>query len=336
MDVTYEEEIEKRVKNIDRTLHKEVVVLGGERECTYLIKLMKKNDIEVTGCIRNDTNRGDLKSFQGVKIISIEDLLKKGDAYAVSFENPEVLKLMKNAESNIEFLFISPDQKEENFNRIQIIKRYLKNLDKYCKGYCLYKKLMEKYHVREILVFSGQSGDLFNALSYLDAYRNAMSLGDEFVLTVINEACFKVAKMFGVKNVEKMSVVETKEIILLYELCGSDINILPLHCSEAHIKNTVYTKMIRREGITLGKMYKYQAFMLNEMIVPHLPNYIRNSEYVETVFQEKHYPKGRTVLVSPYANSYMDDNVLIEWRGLCRWLKKKGYRVLTNCGNKSE
>ena len=125
-------------------------------------------------------------------------------------------------------------------------------------------------------------------------------------------------------------------LILLYELCGDSINIMPIHSSEAHVKNTVYTKLIRREDITLGKMYKYQSFMLNTSTKPQLPEYIRNSSYIKELFEEKEYPIKRTVLVSPYANSYMDDALMKDWESLCSWLKNKEYTVLTNCGGNSE
>lgn len=335
MDIVYEEMIENATKTIHKKQDKKIVLFGCENRFAKLYQQLKKEGVYSFAFWRDD-NVSSAETYQGTPVITLKELKELENVLLVAFEDQqEVLKNLKLEGADHEIIVLPNEKTMDVLNGKEKINYLIKKIKVYQDSYKTYKTLLNKYNAKQILVFSGQSGDLFNALTYLKEYVRAANLENDYVLTVVGVPCYKVAKMFEITNVEKIDALATKKLIKLYELCD-DINIIPIHSSEAHVKNTVYTKLIRRENITLGKMYKYQAFKLNEVTKPQLPVYIRNSTYVEELFDRGKYPENRTVLVSPYANSYMDDDLLKEWEILCDWLSQQGYRVLTNSAGECE
>lgn len=337
MDIVYEEKIEKKIAKMQKMQGRHIIMLGCEERCIKLYQRLKKEGVNIYAFLKNDSNIKTGEMCQGKCVINVEGFKTLENIVILTFEDQEdIADDLAQRYGNIEIITVPEEKSMELLEKRDKIVYIIKKIGIYQSSYRTYKHLIQKYRVKKILVFSGQSGDLFNALVYLKEYVRAVGMENQFLLTVVGEPCYKVAKMFDISCVEKVNLLETKKLIYLYELCGKKINILPVHSSEAHVKNTVYTKLIRRKNITLGKMYKYQSFLLNTLTKPQLPEYIRNSSYVKEMFEKEKYPVNRTVLVSPYANSYMDDGILKEWENFCTWLKKNGYKVLTNCGNESE
>lgn len=339
MDIAAENMLEGYLRNIHKlcTSGMRVYIYGVNENSRALYRRLKKEDIIVSGFVKDKSDAVQNNTFQGIRILDVEELKKKDKNLLLTngIINDELIKEL-NDFSACEIKNLPTEDYMPSVNKIQQIKKFTDRIAIYLQAFKLYSNMIKRYHAKKVFVFSGQSGDLFNALVYMGEYLKKANLVNDYVLTVIGGACLKVAQMFNLCNVEKISETESEKLISLYELCGEKSNIVPVHCSERIIKNTVITKLDRHKNITLGKMYKYQIFRLNEDSCPQLPVYIRNSQYIDEVFKSNQWVRGRTVLLSPYANSYMDDELMKDWENLSKWLIENNYTVLTNSIGENE
>jgi len=203
-------------------------------------------------------------------------------------------------------------------------------------GFTIYKSLRNKYGNRKILVcpYTG-IGDAYLIGAYLSQYVEKEGIS-EYVLVVVNKGCCKVFSIFNEKYVEQLTQDSVGHIIKAYLTFGSDlIDITILNDSWA----TVYTSSLRRlrgyKNINFADMFQHCVFNLPEAAKPKLPQIHYREEYIQQFFNDNNLEVGRTVILSPYANT-LTDIPKFAWEQMASLLSNKGYVVCTNSSSDKE
>lgn len=172
------------------------------------------------------------------------------------------------------------------------------------------------------------TGDIYLTGLYLKQYRNENGI-DKYALGVCSNVCKKVAELFGI-NAFLMLEKEIQSIISYARAVGMrKLSVQVLNDSFGE-QNSI-TKLRGFKGIDFRTMFTNCVMPLKGKIVPASCT----QKNADALFSRYHLPKGKTVLLSPYANtvnSLPDDF----WAGMAEILQSKGYHVCTNVAVEDE
>ena len=312
----------------------EIVIYGTTSNSSYLAFLLKKEEIRVDAFYSNEKK----DKMRGIKVHKIEELQNMDWK-----ENIRILVLSSLYEKALNDLKNTKFFKEKKIIKIRDTSKRKKSKSQKIRyffsllhGYRMYKKLKKKYPESNILVCPGRSGDTYVAGAFLSEYLIKEQI-ENYVLTVIGGASESVAKLFDIKQIEKITLHDTTSLINLRRLIGADrFDLKILHFTMGHSPVSVMNGLISNPRITLADVYKYAVYMLEEDSLPEKPIKKENKETVKTLFSNLDLIPKKTVILSPYANSYSDDNLSVMWETMAEMLISAGYTVCTNSVGKSE
>lgn len=219
------------------------------------------------------------------------------------------------------------DDSEEDFeNKLREVK----------EGLALYEKIKGRY-ADDFFVFLCPypgTGDIYMAGSYFREYCVQNGIGD-YIFLVQGENCRKVAELFQIKNIEVVSELEKTRLLQAWEFVGKEkMQLKPLLYWGWRTKRFLYAD--KYPAITFHEMFLYDVFGMDKAAGRELPVVDRSEEYAERLFKKKGLRKGKTVILSPYAGSFVSDMRKEEWAGIAKGLAQRGYDVCTNCNGESE
>lgn len=162
-------------------------------------------------------------------------------------------------------------------------------------------------------------GDIYYMMSYLPYYLQKRQI-DKYVICVIGNAGGQVVSLFGEQNKEILSQKEMDETIqgALY-MQAKDFYIA--HQDRPYVVNL--HKALYSLKISLEKMYCCGVFGLDSETKPYEPyNFY-------TYFDIESIPKGKSVILSPYAKSVtvLQENI---WMDIVSYYKENNYMCFTN------
>lgn len=212
---------------------------------------------------------------------------------------------------------------------------FLKKEEEICKGWEIYKKIRKKYD-RETRIFIcpfPALGDVYLAGRYLESYcvREKIS---SYVVTVASGACFEVLSLFGITQVEKLQKTESDCLVQSLIFCGlKECNAEILH------QRFPYTVGIGGLGnykeLCFNDHFKYTIFGMEKSEKGKFPKKFSDSSYVDKFFSENSLVKGKTVIISPYANTSAKIPEDF-WENIVKEYQDKGYIVCTNSSGEEE
>lgn len=213
---------------------------------------------------------------------------------------------------------------------------FQKKIQEVKEGLVLYEKIRERYG-RDSYVFLCPypgTGDIYMACSFFGEYCRQNGI-DEYIFLVVGENCKKVAELFRIQNIETVNELMKTRLLQAWEFLGKEkMNVKPLlhwgwrtkrFLRSEHHSQVTFAEMFRYDVYANAKKNKLQHF------VPQ-----RNIERVKELFAEKNLRPGKTIVMAPYAGSFISEMGFHEWGRLAIQLKKMGYDVCTNCGKKKE
>lgn len=199
------------------------------------------------------------------------------------------------------------------------------------KGYNIYNKFKEKYPNAEkifLCPYHG-TGDVYMACIFLTDYLSKLGI-KEYVLIVQGNNCRKVASIFKIDNIENIDSEEQKLLLKAWEFLGDEIiNLKPLLYWGWRTKRYLYAD--KHPQITFMEMFKYDVFGFEKEEKPCPPQLNKESNYAVRLFKELNLKKEKTVILAPYAGSFVSEIRIEEWESLTKKLQKMGYDVCTNC-----
>ncbi len=196
------------------------------------------------------------------------------------------------------------------------------------EGRRVYKKLREKFPKEHIFIcpYPG-TGDVYLTGLYLKKVMQNRGI-HKYVLVVVSGNCEKVANMFELNTVYLKTSL-TMCLLSYARLMGpenSDITIL-----NDGMEQTMVPRLRGYHGIDFHTMFQKAVFGLNERIT--MPQFKKDS--ADSLFQKYGLKMGKTVLISPYANTVYDISKEV-WEEVAGELKNLGYDVCTNVSSPKE
>ena len=198
------------------------------------------------------------------------------------------------------------------------------NVKKAEEGFKLLKRIKEKTGGAYVFLCPYAAlGDVYLAGGYLESYCQKEKI-NSYVVVVITEACVEVLGMFGITCVEKVTKDEMEALIKACIFTGLDK-------SGAGIlhQRIPYPAALGRagnyKGIDFNGLFAAGIFGLEKKDF-HMPAKGKYLKEVENMFQETGIKKGKTVLLSPYANTATGPTAKF-WEERARESLDRGYSI---------
>lgn len=203
------------------------------------------------------------------------------------------------------------------------------------EGYKLYLEICSKYGEFDkmfLCPYPG-TGDIYMACSLLENYLLRENI-KTYIFVVIGSTCKRVADLFGVMNIEVIDSSKMQSLLNAWTFLGDRMNIKPLLYWNWRTKK--FMRSERRMEISFSECFQFDVFE-NAGIMP--VRHFRpdcDNEWTEKVFKEMNLKKGKTVVLAPYAGSFIPDMTADDWKDIADTLKSKGYTVCTNSSGDAE
>ncbi|MCL2698894.1 MAG: hypothetical protein FWE68_01130 [Defluviitaleaceae bacterium] len=309
---------------------KYAVIFGVNHPGDFIIRRLRDRGVYTSVVIDNNpANHGIL--FEGVPVTSPEDALSPFNENAAvlicSRYYPEMRRQLENMgyKSDAHIFKILDMGTEADFSLDEEL--FGKKAESAVRGAVLADKILKEHNAERLLICPVKAhGDVYMACAFLREYL-AKSAGGAYVLAVIGKSCADVAELFGVKNIYNATQEEIDALTAAYRMLSDE--------SVLHITQPFwnYSGFISRldcyKGLNYQDYYKYWVFGLDEAAAPDVPAAECNEGYIRELFRENNLQKGKTVILSPYANS-MPGIPSELFEKLAERLKSKGYSVATN------
>ena len=323
---------------IGKLKHKKIYLFGCTPYARFIKESLSVNQLRLLGIIDNNKGKVDEGVCVGVKVFAPDYLLslcKKEIVVIIAskyyYEMRKQLEEYGCDEENILVIYVSESLKckGDGYEECEKAIRLISN------GYDTYKKIIASCpKVEQVFVcpYPG-TGDIYMACIYLPLYIKNNSIGD-YVVVVIGNKCKKVCELFSIKNVVTLCEKDVDCLLDAWQFLGSDVmSIKPLLYWGWRCKRYLYADNYPQ--ITFNEMFLYDVFDLKDGKMK-LPSISTCGDYIDKIFSEYNLIPGRTVLLAPYAGSFISEVNLEIWNRIADMLMNKGYTVCTNCFGKEE
>ncbi len=313
-----------------------IVIFGSNEPAERIVLWLMEHNIMPEAMIDNNKMKHGM-SYKGIPVESPEKIL--GNMH----ENAVVLVASKYYNEMVHQLAAMGYKEEKHIYRVVNMAKgstssvteatFLEKENEICKGWEIYKKITAKYSQGTKLFICPfpALGDVYLVGKYLDLYCKRKNI-NSYVVIVASNACLEVLSMFGINQAEKLSKEEGDSLVqsLIFtglEECNAEI----LH---HRFPYTAGTGMLGNyKNLCFASHYKYSIFGMDAGCTGKTPERQADKEYINSLFQKNGLIKGKTVIISPYANtsSSLPENF---WIKLARDYTEKGYTACTNsCGD---
>ena len=154
-------------------------------------------------------------------------------------------------------------------------------------------------------------------------------------LVVRSTICAKVASMCGIENVKIITNRQMKMLVYYARVARfNDNSIVVMTPFPKRLPTDIYSHYLYGKKINMAEAYWCVLLGLDSGEFDY-PSLNRDEAYVERLFETKKLRKGRTVILSPYANTI---NCFSErfWSRLAKMLKDRDFDVCTNASENEE
>lgn len=204
------------------------------------------------------------------------------------------------------------------------------------KGVKTYKSLKNNSSQDLVFLHYSANGDAFIIGLYLRDYFQKNNLKEEnTTIVVVRNSLKNVLELFGFSNFKVITDQQSKELRDLLNFF--DCRLLNVHYM--HYWGLEYQRVIKlcnHNDISFLELVVHAVFGKENLHI-QLPQFIDiNSDECKKIIQEYELVNDKTVLLAPYANTYINELEPEWWNNLVLELNKKGYQVFTNAGANEE
>lgn len=331
-------DLEKLIKKID--LKRRFVVVFGVNNKTAenIIKYLNNKGITVHGLIDNSNSiKG--KILFGFEVMSPEELLGNFNEDAAILitsslyydEMSRQLKSMGYREK--EHIFSASGLRENSIEKSY----FLYACEKFFKGYILYSRIRKKYGGgKPIYFFPYPSfGDIYYIGLFIDKFFKKNNI-TEYVILVNGKSCETVAKMFNFKNIERITGTDVICLSYFLRLAGKkESNLVMLNKDFNYTNRMAFLWRGKFDIFEFGYVNKEYILNLDMSVKPVFPKISERKDFIENLFKENGLKRGKTVILSPYAQTLLNHDFSL-WEKIADIFKEKGYSVCTNSAGESE
>lgn len=176
------------------------------------------------------------------------------------------------------------------------------------------------------------TGDAYLIGTFLQSYIDENQLSS-YVITVVSKVCEKIIRMFGFERVITIKKEESDGLVTFLRMMREHIPHLILN--DNYQTRIMHRRLRGYRGIDFRHMFQYAVFGLSNPEVLHFPEYHLKESELKVIMAEHGMVEGKTVILSPYANtiSNLSDRI---WEQIAIKYQEKGYVVFTNSSGDSE
>ena len=199
------------------------------------------------------------------------------------------------------------------------------------QGYQLYENLIEQCEEETMLFLCPYpgTGDIYFECAYLPAYVEQHKL-KKYAIVVIGNKCERVCRIFAEKKIFVVDQENMDSMLKAWEFLGNDLmHVKPILHWGWRCKHYLYAD--KHPQITFNEMFVYDSFGFDEEPKRVLPQDYSNGKEIDELFETRELIQGRTVVLAPYAGSFISNIPMSFWEKITVQLKAKGYTVCTNC-----
>lgn len=317
---------------------RKVVIFGCTVFARDIRNALRSRGIEIFALLDNNPEKAGKKCLM-VNVWRPEDFfsLEQNDTVIIicsKYSHEMIQQLLRLGHKEKDILDIPVSENRQVFDDSE--EDFEDRLREVREGLALYEKIKSRY-TDDFFVFLCPypgTGDIYMACSYFQKYCAQKGIRNYIFLTV-GRNCKRAAELFQIKNIEVVSESEKIRLLQAWEFLGSEkMQLKPLLYWGWRTKRYLYAD--KYPGITFHEMFLYDVFGLDKTAVRILPIVDQSEEYAQRLFVRKKLRRGKTVILSPYAGSFISEMGIEEWARIARQLMERGYDVCTNCNGKSE
>ena len=299
---------------------KNVFLFGFCNATEEAFKMLCDVGVDIEAILDNNRNKQG-QFYKDVPIVSPEEVLNIGGNSIVCIA-ARAYTLMKEQLISIGYIgdvikLVDYDPYSEPSLEPEVVSQ---KKDRLKRGLGVLDDIKKHYPEKSILLCPYYSlGDVVNALSYYPYYARNCST-DATTVVVIGDSAAEIAYMYGYDDVETFSWKVMTELVQAV-LWTKDTCCYIAHNDKPYtvdLGKALYIRKINHE-----KIYCCGTYGLPITTNPVHPQRFRESDVIKGI------KRGRSVILSPYANSVvlLDEKL---WEKIADHYKVKGYDVYTN------
>ena len=203
-------------------------------------------------------------------------------------------------------------------------------------GMIIYCKIIKKYgkNIKIYIEHYPGTGDVYLTCGFLESLVKREGYKDNYVLTVIGVGGVKMAQLFGIEKIEKLTQHQSNALIHFARLNGfSKLNIEVLHYHPMAMHNGIMDNLMSYNEINFLQMYLYCVFPGQRLGDFQYPTIDDAKIYVDNIFEINGLSGKKVILLCPSANT-IDPLSWNFWCVLAEILEENGYKVCTNAADK--
>lgn len=318
--------------------NKKIILFGCVPLAKDLRDELKKYNYHFSAIIDNNESKVGQECLE-VKIYNPEIYLKNcTDDVAIIICSNYWREMLKQAEcmgykKNIHchIVFERPMKMEDHS-----IKNFIVNAIYVKRGYDIYNKYQRKYG-KDTFIFVCPyqgTGDVYMAGGYFQEYLRKEKIKN-YVVLVLNSACYKIASLFQIKNIEIINQKERYALMCAYDFLGQEeLKLKPLLYWGWRTKKSVIQRYCKQ--INFNDMFKFDVYDMKIDTEREKPIFLYDENYINDFFEDNSLRKNKTIILAPYAGSFVSDIPITFWEKLAKKFIDDGYSVCTNSVGEKE
>lgn len=308
---------------------RKVVLFGASVLAAQVKDELEQHGLSIHAVVDNDPDKIG-RNYQGLTVQRPEEVLTPHrDEYvviavAISAAKEMLFQLESlGYQKGRQAFILSPPRLDES--RMS----FLRAIPQVLRGRRSYRRLIGRDGESTLFIapYAG-TGDIYLICLYLKTFVERERI-PSYTLAVASNACAQVARMMGETDVTVVDS-ETVERILRYgRLTRAAPNaIVVLNDGWARAP----TEWLRGfKGLDFEKMFRHAVFGFGDGVAARVPAPSATNDAVAKLFEEQGLVPGRTVVLSPYANTLFHVPDQAFWAEVAARCAAQGLTVCTNC-----
>ena len=339
IEKTIKNNIEKQVKRYDKKRNirgKRLILFGCVPGAKILRDVLAGYNLNIECVVDNNSVKWGQKCM-GIDISSPEEILLPYDSNILIFVWSNYWKEMCKQLQTLGYtrqlqVLVLFDFKEAGVFNDGIIS-FMKDLYKALHGFSVYKKYLKERDMLFLCPYKG-TGDVYMAGRYFEEYINLKGI-KSYSFLVMNVLGERVASLFAINNIVVITEREKEYILHAYDYFGPDeMRLKPLLYWGWHTKKMIIPRFCKT--VNFNDMFKHDVYDLSKETKGKKPIYKTSKQKISEFFYNNKLIMNKTVILSPYAGSFVSDIPTLFWEKLASRFKEKGFSVCTNSANERE
>jgi hypothetical protein len=313
---------------------KKAVLFGASVLAAQVKDELERHGVPIHAVIDNDPDKIG-RNYQGLLVQSPEEvLLPFSDEYVVivvafaaareMLHQLETLGYRKRRQAFV----LTPLHLDES------LKSFVRFAPHLLRGRLTYRKLTRGNRESTLFIapYAG-TGDMYLIELFLQSFVEREAIRD-YTLAVASNACAQVARMMGESRVAVADQQALNSVISYGRLIRASPNSIVVLNDGWMGAPTEWLRGYK--GLNFEKMFRHTVFGLGDEVALQIPRASASNEEVLRLFDEQGLVPGRTVVLSPYANTLFHVPDQSFWARVAARCAERGLTVCTNCGPKEQ